>query len=73
MGASSMSRICPVVIRKTPQKIANCWAMSSEAKLTPNSIARYLVRWPASIRQAIQFMRPPEAKAERTNETLSAF
>src|SRR5579883_640612 len=42
----------------TPQKMALCSAMRKQAKLTPKTMAKYLLRSPISIFKAIQVMSP---------------
>src|SRR3954454_7340832 len=70
--ASSTSRIWPAVIRSTPQKMEHCWVTSSDEKVRPKSITRYLVRLPVSIRQAIQYIVPPGPEREGASRTTLA-
>jgi len=54
MSAPCVSRIWLVVRSMTPQKMALCSVMRKQAKLTPNTMAKYLLLSPISIFKAIQ-------------------
>jgi hypothetical protein len=69
MSASWVSRVWLVVRSMTPQKMALCSAMRKQAKLTPKTMAKYLLRSPINILRAIQVMACPflPGRAPRTH------
>src|SRR6516162_6418371 len=73
ISAPWISRIWLVVFLISPQKIELCWAMSSAAKLTPNTIPKYFALSPISILSATQFMTSPSAGTMRARPRSSCM